>query len=1040
MKRSGFRSLLALALTLAMLLSTLLAPVALAEEGLWGDNEWSEETYADMGDDEGVDLGEVTEDYQYQIEEVSEEAAAAAELDAQAQEEEALEALGSLNNGTALALVNGFYDAAKATAATFATTHYNKHSNGDPIVADNGFYVQVLQGDATGVTDIEISVDEYTSDQTLRLSIGNNAWVEGPYFMANENGVFVAFPVVLFDMMEEGYIEANDECYSYDGQANQTTKVYDVHGQKSTGSAMRVKKDSDTEYTVTHSASVPATEWIEFAIQDLSKDQLMVTKRTTIDSSLNETVAYGLTMPDLNEKGNPVLAFYGFGWDTTQVDPSKDGTNIRFQAYLVGTGKTAEINLSLAVSDIIVTFVNDGETIGTYKMATAGSVPEEKVPQLPEKVGYTFDCWQDEDGMDFDPTVEQIEDNMTLEACWTINTYNVWFNDYECDTRTNTQIVEHGATADRPKDPTDPEHKFMYWELVDVDGPFDFSTPITAPTDLYAKWGYGVTFVVDGDEYSSEIVEEGGSVVPPNIEDREDRWFDGWYDEDGDDVDFSTLAIYQNSTFYGGWIHRSKIIYFEPLGGTLEGDDFILVLYGDKPIDDKPKDPTKKGYTFVGWFDENGKAFDFNAPVKDEEDVYLTARWAINTHTITFDTDGGSAVAAFKADYGTVVKAPADPTKAGYTFTGWDKAIPETMPDEDVTVKAKWKVNQYTITFDTDGGSKIDPIKADFGAKVTKPADPTKTGYTFDGWEPALPETMPAENLTVKAKWKVNQYTITFDTDGGSKIDPIKADFGAKVTKPADPTKDGYTFDGWEPALPETMPAEDLTVKAKWTAVVLKGWKQDGGKWYYYDNGVMATGWKKINGNWFRFTASGVMQTGWQQIGKWYYFNPNGRMATGWQKISGVQYYFNGDGAMRTGWQNIEGKWYFFNNKGALQTGWQKLNDIWYHFADSGEMQTGWQKIGGLWYYFNLNGRMQTGWQNLGGKWYYLNPKGAMVTGWLKLGQTWYYLDENGAMITGWLKLGTKWYYLKANGAMVTGTQTINGKTYTFDANGAWVS
>ena len=126
------------------------------------------------------------------------------------------------------------------------------------------------------------------------------------------------------------------------------------------------------------------------------------------------------------------------------------------------------------------------------------------------------------------------------------------------------------------------------------------------------------------------------------------------------------------------------------------------------------------------------------------------------------------------------------------------------------------EATSYTLTFDTNGGSAIAPITQDYGTAITAPADPTKTGYTFAGWTPAIPATMPAENMTIKAKWTVNQYTLTFDTNGGSTIAPITQDYGTAITAPADPTKTGYTFAGWTPAIPTTMPAENLTVTAQW--------------------------------------------------------------------------------------------------------------------------------------------------------------------------------------------------------------------------------
>ena len=186
------------------------------------------------------------------------------------------------------------------------------------------------------------------------------------------------------------------------------------------------------------------------------------------------------------------------------------------------------------------------------------------------------------------------------------------------------------------------------------------------------------------------------------------------------------------------------------------------------------------------------------------------------SYTLTFDTNGGSAIAPITQDYGTAITAPADPTKTGYTFAGWTPAIPSTMPAENMTIKAKWTVNQYTLTFDTNGGSTIAPITQDYDTAITAPADPTKTGYTFAGWTPVIPTTMPAENMTIKAKWTVNQYTLTFDTNGGSTIAPITQDYGTAITAPADPTKTGYTFAGWTPAIPATMPAENLTVTAQW--------------------------------------------------------------------------------------------------------------------------------------------------------------------------------------------------------------------------------
>ena len=140
----------------------------------------------------------------------------------------------------------------------------------------------------------------------------------------------------------------------------------------------------------------------------------------------------------------------------------------------------------------------------------------------------------------------------------------------------------------------------------------------------------------------------------------------------------------------------------------------------------------------------------------------------------------------------------------------------DTVPAENITITAQWKINQYTITFDTAGGSEIAPITQDYGTAITAPANPTREGYTFMGWDKEIPQTMPAENITITAQWKINQYTITFDTAGGSEVAPITQDYGTAITAPANPTREGYAFNGWDKEIPQTMPAENITITAQW--------------------------------------------------------------------------------------------------------------------------------------------------------------------------------------------------------------------------------
>ena len=282
----------------------------------------------------------------------------------------------------------------------------------------------------------------------------------------------------------------------------------------------------------------------------------------------------------------------------------------------------------------------------------------------------------------------------------------------------------------------------------------------------------------------------------------------GWSTVDGGEKVYGFEDVYTKNealTLYPVWNTNKYTITFDTNGGSEIAP--ITQDYGTKIT--APDNPTRKGYTFKGWDKEIPETM-------PAENITVKAQWEINQYTITFDTNGGSEIAPITQDYGTEITAPDNPTRKGYTFKGWDKEIPETMPAENITVKAQWEINQYTIAFDTNGGSEIAPITQDYGTEITAPDNPTRKGYTFKGWDKEIPKTMPAENMTVKAQWEINQYTITFDTNGGSEIAPITQDYGTEITAPDNPTRKAYTFKGWDKEIPETMPAENITVKAQW--------------------------------------------------------------------------------------------------------------------------------------------------------------------------------------------------------------------------------
>ena len=230
------------------------------------------------------------------------------------------------------------------------------------------------------------------------------------------------------------------------------------------------------------------------------------------------------------------------------------------------------------------------------------------------------------------------------------------------------------------------------------------------------------------------------------------------------------------------------------------------------------------GYSFVNWTNAEGTEVSTENPYTFElaAATALTANFKANQYTVVFKNDGAE-VKNETIDYASVITAPKNPTKEGYTFLGWFAGETQfvegaTVPFGGITYEAKWQINQYTITFDTDGGSEIDPITQDYASAITAPENPAKTGYTFKAWDKEIPANMPAENITIKAIWQINQYTVTFDSNGGTEVAPITQDYASGITAPENPTRVGYEFAGWDKEIPATMPAEDMTITAQWTA------------------------------------------------------------------------------------------------------------------------------------------------------------------------------------------------------------------------------
>lgn len=240
-------------------------------------------------------------------------------------------------------------------------------------------------------------------------------------------------------------------------------------------------------------------------------------------------------------------------------------------------------------------------------------------------------------------------------------------------------------------------------------------------------------------------------------------------------------------------------------------------------------------YTFSGWKvgSEETASVTTNPYVITSltSDVVLTPVFeesAVTTYDVTFVTAHGTAPQKQTINAGGKVTEPAALSKTGYTFGGWyaDGSTTawdfnENVVNSDIKLTAKWTVNKYDLKVVIDGNTTTTEYA--YGAAVTAPTAPSKTGYTFKGWGREVPTTMPAEDVTLTAQWDINKYTVSFSTNGGSAVTAQTVEYNKTATEPTKPTKAGYVFMGWytDSALKNeydfsTAVTGNITLYAKW--------------------------------------------------------------------------------------------------------------------------------------------------------------------------------------------------------------------------------
>lgn len=420
-----------------------------------------------------------------------------------------------------------------------------------------------------------------------------------------------------------------------------------------------------------------------------------------------------------------------------------------------------------------------------------------------QKEGYTGRLYRDADFLKPLTKDSKVKNGDTVYVKWTINSYTVTFMDGK--TVLKTEKVQHGSAATAPEVPEQDGKTFKEW-----DKKFSKVTSDLTINAVYDVDTFTVTFK-DGEKVLSiQTVEYGKSATAPTVTPAPGKEHTGW------DVAFDHVQdnLVVNATF-------KDIMYtvkFVADGIPIREEK---VKYGEKV--DAPNAPEVKGKTFERW---DGTAEYVT------ENVTITAIYKLNSYTIKFILNNGEDDVVLTQDYGTAITAPT-PEMTGYTFDGWDKTVPETMPANDVTITAQWKINKYTITFVLGNGKDNVVLTQDYGTAITAPVPEATAEQSFDGWDKTVPKTMPAEDVTITAQWKTRKYTLTFINFDGTTVYTAAVEYGAPIVSHFETADNDVAYDdtildyvGWydksdtEKTIIDdfselTMPTHDLTYALK---------------------------------------------------------------------------------------------------------------------------------------------------------------------------------------------------------------------------------
>ena len=458
--------------------------------------------------------------------------------------------------------------------------------------------------------------------------------------------------------------------------------------------------------------------------------------------------------------------------------------------------------------------------------------------------GFTFGGWSDGQITYLEGEQFTVTGDVTLTAVWNeLDTFTVTFNT-DGGSAVSPQTVYSGSTATEPEaDPTKAGHTFAGWFTADGE-PFDFQTPITQNTTVYAHWTaiiYTVTFdSAGGTAVESQQVAYGSTATEPEEPTRSSYTFVGWL-LDGARFSFAT-PITGDITLVADWSYNQPpverhTVTFDPANGektwtntVVDGGKLSMTV------------PVWAGHIFDGWYTSDGTLFDFDTPVRD--DMTLTAKWRTVANVVIDDSEGGSFTGIDEeVDVGDCIKLP-DASKDGSSLVGWDTdgdGEADKQPgdsvtiEDDTTLTPVWEdlpddTQQSHVTIDADGGSSdFDEWFTEDG-KVTLP-DASKDGSELAGWDTdgdGIIDAQPGDVVdvedgdTITAIWDRLKHTVTYDY--GESTSKRTVSDGSRAPMPAEPVREGYVFGGWMLDGAEydfSAPVKaDITLTAKWDEIV----------------------------------------------------------------------------------------------------------------------------------------------------------------------------------------------------------------------------